>query len=628
VIKINNTSIAVPMPELKFRTRHDGVFKAMKERGCSNITSIIAANRVSDVSAKTYQDLFNPSIAKMDLWKLKDIEIASERIYQAKINKEYVALVTDFDVDGISSAVVMKRALCEIMGFEDERVKICVNFRMQTGYGFTIPAMEEMFSKFGEDTPPTLVITADQGSNDSPTIRVYKDIMRERGFPHSDAIVTDHHHISEGNTCSEAKAFINPQRPDDDFEDDTICGCMVALLVMSAARSHMVENGDLPEDTPSIKGLLTYACLATVADCVSLKSGINRFVIRSGLKAINQGLLPAWTVLKRKVNKPDAAINAQDLAFKLGPAINADSRTGGDGSNAINFLMAKTVEDANFYFEKLGVKNNRRKEVETSMLEFALEDASRQYYDKNMRGISVYLPDGSHGIHGIVATRIKDRFNCPVIIFSPSNRDDKNSPERVISGSGRCVEHLSIVDMVQKEVGQTVPLLKSGGHPAAMGMSIKLKHFDEFQEKFDLFVKENAKSFGLEDDFFYPRVMVDHLIKDGSLRTLQGLKILEEIHKLEPYGQRFEAPIFGINGTFLSASKTRSGEHMKVYFKDSIGFSHEAMCFFYEREPWLEILEVGQEYTFAVTLNYSAYSKTGLGMIVEGVAEGINAISR
>jgi single-stranded-DNA-specific exonuclease len=625
VIKINNTSIKVPMPELKFRKRHDGVYQAMKERGCSNITSIIAANRVSDVSSRTYQDLFNPSISDMDLWKLKDIEIAAERIMQAKKNNEYVALVTDFDVDGISSAVVMKKALCEIMGFDDDKVKICVNYRMEMGYGFTIDAMDAMFVKFDKDTPPTLVITADQGSNDSGTVRVYKDLLKERGFPHAAAIVTDHHHIDKGNTCSEALAFVNPQRPDDDFEDDTICGCMVALLVMSAARSYMVAEGELPEDTPSVSTLIMYAALATVADCVSLKSGINRFVIRKGLNAINNEAIPAWTVLKRKTRKPAAMITAQDLAFKLGPAINADSRTGGDGSNAVNFLMATTLEEANYYFEQLTVKNNRRKDVEMSMLESALADASEQYYEKGRRGIAVYLPDGSHGIHGIVATRVKDRFHCPVIIFSPSSKKEKNTPERHISGSGRCIEHLSIIDMVKIEIGKEVPFVKAGGHPAAMGMTIELQHFEAFQQGFDRVVKANSALLGFDDNFFYPRVMIDHLIKDKSLNALQGFGILEEQFKLEPYGQRFEAPIFGINGVFTGAGATKNGEHLKLTFKDSLGFSHVAMCFFYAREPWVDILEVGQEYTFAVTLNYNNFSDS-LGMILEGVGEGINAI--
>ncbi|MEG3765087.1 single-stranded-DNA-specific exonuclease RecJ [Alteromonas sp. 14N.309.X.WAT.G.H12] len=626
MIKINNTAIKVPMPELKFRKRHQGVFKTMHDRGCSNVVSIIAANRTTDISARAYQDLVKPSIGDMDLWKLKDIDIAADRILKAKRAGEHIALVTDFDVDGISSAVVMRLALVEYMGFDEDKVKIRVNYRMKLGYGFSLPAMEAMFENSG-DNPPTLVITADQGSNDSETVRVYKERMAELGYEHADVIVTDHHHIDEGNMCPEALAFVNPQRPDDDFEDPTICGCMVALLVMSAARAHMVSEGELPSEAPNLGSLLMYACLATVADCVSLKSGINRFVIRRGLKDINNEVIPAWHVLKRKVGKPADMLTAQDLAFKLGPAINADSRTGGDGSNAVNFLMSKTIEEANYYYEQLNVKNNRRKDIELAMLEAALEDASVQYYEKGMRGLSVYLPNGSHGIHGIVASRIKERFNCPAIVFSPSDRKETDSPGRHISGSGRCIDRLSIVDIVKKKVEPLCPSIKSGGHPAAMGLTIELQQFSLFQELFDRSVKEDAKDAGMDDGDFYPRVMVDHLIKDGSLQILNGLTLLNEQKKLEPYGQRFEAPIFAINGKFSRAQATRTGEHMTVFFIDSLGNEHSAMCFFHARQPWLSIMEVGQEYTFAVTVNYDKFKKK-MGMLIEGISEGFNNISR
>lgn len=626
MIHINNTKIKVPMPELKFRKRHQGVFNALRERGCSNIVSIIAANRTNDVSPRAQQDLLKPSITDMDFWKLKDIDIAADRILLAKQRGEYISLATDFDVDGISSAVLMKKALVEYMGFDDEKVNIDVNYRMEIGYGFSKAAMELMFEKAG-DNPPTLVITADQGSNDSVTAGLYKERMASLGYDYADVIVTDHHDIDEGNTCPEALAFINPRRPDDDFEDPTICGCMVALLVMSAARAHMVNEGALPENSPNLGELLMYACLATVADCVSLKSGINRFVIRRGLVDINNEVIPAWTVLKRKVNKPADMITAQDLAFKLGPAINADSRTGGDGSNAINFLMAKTVDEANFYFEELSSKNNRRKDIELSMLEAALADASEQYYEKGMRGLSVYLPNGSHGIHGIVASRIKERFNCPVIVFSPSDVNEKDHPERHITGSGRCIEELSIIDIVKKQILPVCPAIKAGGHPAAMGMTITLKQFPEFQKLFDVNVKKDSVDAGMNDSDFYPTVKIDHLIKDGSLRVLQGMGLLEEQKKLEPYGQRFETPIFGINGRFSRANPTRTGEHMKLHFIDSLGHEHSAMCFFYSRQPWLSILEVGQEYTFAVSVNYNNFEGK-MGMLIEGIAEGFNNISR
>jgi single-stranded-DNA-specific exonuclease len=629
-IVINGTKIKIPQSSLVFRRRNEGVFSDMQSRGESMITSIIASNRVTDSSQKTYQDLFQPSLSGMQFWKMKDIDLAAQRITEAKRANEIVGLVTDFDVDGISSAVVMYLALTEYMGFDKDNVQIHVNNRMKYGYGFNNDALDAVIERSGERLP-TLLITADQGSNDSSTIRVYKDFMSENGIDNADVIVTDHHHIKEGETCSEAFAFVNPQRPDCQFDDPTICGCVVALLVMSAAREYMKQNGDIPEDTPSLTPLLTYASLATVADCVSLKSGYNRCIIRKGLSDINNEVIPAWTVLKNSLNRPNGRVNVGDLGFKLGPAINSDSRTGGDGSDAIAFLLSTTVEEATVNYKKLQKRNTRRKEVDAAMQEAALKEASTQYYEEKKKALCIYLPKGSHGIHGIVASRVKENFSCPVIMFSPVDVNEKENPEKVITGSGRCIEQLSIVYMIQDKVGHIVEILGSGGHPAAMGLRIKLKNLAKFQKAFDDVVKEQALEIGLDNDVFSPHVMIDHLFQENDLHLLNSTDILSQVNRLEPYGQKFEAPVFAINGTLKDTKKFGKGvnenAHLTLIFRDSKGFERHATVFFYAKQPWMNELAVGESFTLAVTLNYDDFRK-GVGMIVQSASSGINSITK
>lgn len=628
-IRIGNTEIEVPQSELRMRKRNEHVYKSMRERGESEITSIIASNRIGDVSQKAYQDLVHPSLRDMAYWKLKDIDIAAKRIQQAKVNDEYIGLVTDFDVDGISSAVVMFLALTKYMGFDPKKVSFHVNNRMKYGYGFTPKALDAVIARDPENIP-TLLITADQGSNDSATVKIYKDMMINKGIEHASVIVTDHHHIDEGELCDEAIAFVNPQRPDDEFDDPTICGCVVALLVMSATRDFMRKNGDLPDDTPKLTPLLTYASLATVADCVSLKSGYNRCIVRRGLKDINDEVIPAWKVLKRKINKPFELVTATDLGFTLGPAINADSRTGGDGSDAINFLLAENEDEASYYYERLRSRNTRRKEIDLSMQESAIQEASAQYFGKKRKALVVYLPEGSHGIHGIVASRVKERFHCPTIIFSPVDKKEKDSPEKMITGSGRCIDNLSIIHMVKDRVGEKVNLV-GGGHPAAMGLKIKLGDLELFQEEFDKVVKEEAQDAFMDDSDFTPHVMVDHILQEDELALLKDTSILNQVNRLEPYGQRFEAPVFAING-MLSDTRTfgkgvNKDAHLNLFFRDSTGITRQAVVFFFNRQPWIEELAVGENYTFAVTLQYDSFKK-GVGLIVESVSSGVNAVVR
>lgn len=627
-IQIGNTKMTVPLPDMRFRRRNDKVLTKMMERGETFLTSIIASNRTNDTSHQAYQDLTTPSIANMAYWKLKDIDVASQRIAQAKIDGEKIGLVTDFDVDGISSAVVMKLALVKHMGFPDEKVQIFVNNRMLFGYGFTEKALNNVIEKSNGDVP-TLLITADQGSNDSNTIAKYKELMFKEGKHHAAVIVTDHHHIEPGESCEQAIAFVNPQRPDDEFEDKTICGCVVALVTMKSAQTHLISEGLIPSDSPKLKDLLTYASLATVADCVSLASGYNRCIVRKGLSDINKGIIPAWRVLKRKLNKPIEHVTAMDLGFTLGPAINADSRTGGDGSDAINFLMAETEEDAERHYASLVSRNTRRKEVDLSMQEAAIAEASKQYYKDGRRGIVVYLPSGSHGIHGIVASRVKDLFNCPTIIFSPVDKKEKDSDDKMITGSGRCIDGLSIVGIVKQHVAKEIPLV-GGGHPAAMGLKIKLGDLERFQELFDEKVKDDAEEAGLGRKF-NPRIHIDHLIQDDELNWLRNANHLEEINKLEPYGIKFEAPIFALNGTLLKTNTFGKGvnenAHLNVYFADSRGRQHKSVVWHYGRCSWIDEFSVGEEFTFAVTLNYDNYYKT-VGLQMVGAVPGVNSIKQ
>jgi single-stranded-DNA-specific exonuclease len=621
--RIGDKEIEIPIPDLRMRKRSSAVFEKMMDRGESFLVSVLSANRITDVSQSAYKALHMPSMRTLDMWRLKDIEKAVERIIVAKERGERVGLVTDFDVDGISSAVVMFRALTEHLGFEESQIVLYVNNRMEYGYGFNDKVLDRVMST--EDTP-TLLITADQGSNDNKRVVLFKDKMASKGIDYADVIVTDHHHINVGETCGDAAAFVNPQRHDCEFEDKTICGCMVALLLMAASHRTFVERNLIPSDTPSVQHLLTYASLATVADCVSLASEYNRFIVKKGLNDINQGVIPAWQVLMENRYKSNSQITSRDLAFLLGPAINADSRTGGDGSDALNFLMAKNLDDARGAYAALTKRNNRRKDIELSMVEVALEDASEQYYSRGFKGISIYLPKGSHGIHGIVASRVKEKFQCPVIVFSPVDLNEKDHAKRELTASGRSIDHIDIHTIMTK-IKEEMPI-EFGGHPMALGVKKLTKDlFSEFQEKFNKYVLEaGAERVGSDavKDFFYPFVEVDHLIQENELKWLRDVNTLGEISKLEPYGQRFELPIFAINGVFVGSKRFgKTNAHLNIMFQDSMGNDHVATLFNYERASFVSQLVVGNLFTFSFKMEYDSYKKA-IGLQIESIAKGMN----
>lgn len=622
--KIGNTMVDLPIPNLVMRNRNEKVFEKMIVRGESYIVSLISANRINDVSDSAYRSLHSPSMKNLDFLKLKDIDKAVERIVQAKINNEKIGLVTDFDVDGITSAVVMRSALRDYLGFKDEDIIPYVNNRMQYGYGFNDEVLKRVVNS---PVVPTLLITADQGSNDNDRVIAFNEHMKSKGIEGTDVIVTDHHHIKAGERCANAAAFVNPQRVDCEFEDKTICGCVVSLLVMAAARKEFIAQGLIPSSTPSVKHLLTYASLATVADCVSLATENNRFIVLKGLFDINRGLIPAWQVLKENQYEPDALITSRDLAFLLAPAINADSRTGGDGSDAMDFLMAENVQSARDAYTRLKTRNNRRKDLELSMVEVALADASQQYFTQERRGLVIYLPKGSHGIHGIVASRVKERFSCPTIIFSPVDANEKEHDDIELTASGRSVEGIDIFHLLEK-IEDQLPM-SFGGHPMALGVKkLTKRHLEQFGILFDQAVKDEAKKKGFAETFFYPFVEIDHLCQEDELHWLSELTSLDEIAKLEPFGQRFEMPIFAVNGKLVDLKPFgKSSNHLNLVFRDSLGRQHRGVLFNFERYAFMNELVIGGVYTFAFKMEYDSF-RNSVGIQIESVYPGMNAVKK
>jgi single-stranded-DNA-specific exonuclease len=619
-----------PTVQMKLRKQDPSVLEKVRALGEPEIVSIIAANRLTP--SDDIPSMLRPSLKDVadKLMHMKDLNKAAERVSQAILNDEVIALCVDFDVDGISSGVVLKSALVEYFGAKEENIRLHVNKRLEFGYGFNPKALDVIL-QYDVDNPPTLLITADQGSNDNAQTLSYKKYMKSRGVENCDVIITDHHEINTDDAGRDAFAFVNPQQKDCNFYDKTICGCVVALFLCVQTRlyleKHYQEIGS-DKKVPRIEGLIPFACMATIADCVSLRSEINRFIIRYGKSALQKGIIPAFKVIKDNISTPDQIISTKDIAFSLAPRINADSRTGGDGMTAVNFLMAKTEEDAIYYFERLTKRNNRRKDEEKAMLKEALVQASHQYYEEGKRAFTIYLPDGNHGIHGIVASRIKERFNCPVIMFAPVDRESEDNQSRELSASGRSIDGIHINEVLQDMKDDGMPFV-FGGHKMALGVKkLLVSGLPEFAEAFDKGVKEQAleKGFDLEEDF-KPFVLVDHVLGKDLLPSLRSMNVLEVLNKLDPYGQKFDAPVFALNVKVVRFElKGQNKEHVKIKFKDSTGFTFDSMYFQYASSPIYGTLLNGGEYTLAVELGYDSFYKR-LGIQIQAMTEGYNNIA-
>ena len=364
------------------------------------------------------------------------------------------------------------------------------------------------------------MITADNGSSDE--LRIAR--LKAAGI---DVIVTDHHGIPAEGIPLSAYACLNPTREDCQFPDPYIAGCMVAWLLMAATRRTMVDAGDLPAETPSMTDLLDFVAVGTVADCVSMARSLNnRVVVQYGLQKINQFTRPCWQALRPLLK--NIQVTPEDLGFLIGPLLNSDGRLS-DALGSVSFLLAPDLESASRWVENLYQQNQERKRIQQELVTDALRQAEHQVMS-GRSSIVVYLEEGHAGVHGIAASRIKDHFGRPVVIFSPKQNDAV-----MITGSCRSIDALHIRETLQQIADQHPDLiLKFGGHKAAAGLSIALENFEDFSQAFEAQVAEN-----LADHSVGPVIWTD-----GQWEGHFDPARLQALQTLQPYGREFDEPIF------------------------------------------------------------------------------------
>lgn len=592
---INNKKINLPPIKIVDRKFNREIFNKARMEGLSPIAAKILANRKFDYNVDL-KNIINPTMksVNLDIYKLKDIEKAADRISNAIINGETIALLCDFDVDGISSAAVLYSSFVDYFQCDPTKIKILISHRMMYGYGFRQEILEEIVNS---SIIPTLLITADQGSSDEERIKSYNEIMIKKGYKDHAVIVTDHHHI-KGKGPQSAFAVVNPQRHDDEFIDKTICGCAVALFTMVATRDSLIKKNHLNGNIPKLTNLLTYATAATIADCVDMSSVLNRAIVNKGLLDINNGTIPAWKIMKTDIvgNKP---ITSSSIGFGLGPRINACSRTGGDGLVALKYYLSENESEAKRYLTLLETMNEDRKKIEKKLVLSALIQAS-DLYTKGHYSLVIYLPEGHHGVHGIASSRITEKYGRPTIIFSPKEEvvieENNKKIKKVITvtGSGRSIEGVDLTYILDKiEEKEPNLFLGKGGHEMAAGMSIRVEDIPKLRDLFEIEVKSILK----EEPF--PKILIDGELKEN---TFINFDLLDQIRTLEPYGNGFEEPIFKAK-VFIQKLEIQgtNKDTLRITFIHN-GYEHKGVIFKYDQHPNFGKIFEGQIYTIAFNL--------------------------
>jgi len=497
--------------------------------------------------------------AKEQNQALKGLEQACSLLHTALINKTNIIIIGDFDADGATSTALMMVAL-NLMGSTNH--SFLVPNRFEYGYGLT-PEIVDIAASQGAQ----MLVTVDNGISWVAGVNRAKELGLQ-------VIVTDHH--LPGHELPIADAIVNPNQEGCPFRSKSLAGVGVAFYVMLALRSYLREKKYFTEHNiaePNIAQLLDLVALGTVADVVSL-DGNNRILVEQGLKRIRAGQTrPGIQALIEVANKNQQRLVASDFGFALGPRINAAGRLD-DMSYGINCLLAPDLASARVMARDLDDLNKARREIEQGMqseAEQVLKSLSfneKHFNESNLpNAIALFQQDWHHGVIGIVAGRLKEKFHRPCIVFAKGSDDSENSTEQQeIKGSARSIPGLHIRDLLEHIDSQYPELIiKFGGHAMAAGLSIKQQDFDKFSAAFNELAGKWLKKEDLESI----------ILSDGELELNQlTLTFAEQLRDAGPWGQNFPEPLF--DDTFNLVQQRIVGEkHLKLVVEKQGEFGKE-----------------------------------------------------
>jgi len=445
--------------------------------------------------------------------QLMGIASAVELIINAIKNKQKILIVGDFDADGATSTAVCMRAL-KMLGHLN--VSYLVPNRFDYGYGLS-PEIVAVACQ----NKPDLLITVDNGISSVQGVQA----ARDAGIT---VLVTDHH--LAGHELPNANAIVNPNQPGCTFPSKNLAGVGVIFYVMLAVRAGLREANYFSEmiKEPNMGLLLDLVSLGTVADVVPLDEN-NRILVAQGLNRMLAGKACVGIQAILKIAGRDIQrIVSSDLGFAIGPRLNAAGRLE-DMSLGIECLITDDANQAMSIAEQLDQLNKSRREIEQQMQNQAMK--SLKHLEESMSqqalpyGMCLYNADWHQGVIGILASRIKEKFNRPVIVFANDN-------DTIIKGSARSIKGLHIRDVLES-VSTKNPgmLIKFGGHAMAAGMSLLKTNFKKFESAFNEEVKKQ-----LDDD-----ALQGVIESDGELQGEDfGLPLAESIRNAGPWGQGFE----------------------------------------------------------------------------------------
>ena len=460
---------------------------------------IIDENIINSYINPVYKYLHSPKT-------MKDVVIAVDIIKRKIQENKKIRIIGDYDVDGIISVFILYTALKKCGANVDYEIPD----RIKDGYG-----INENIVKVAYDEGVDTIITCDNGISAIDQIQYAKDL----GLT---VIVTDHHDvpfIEEDGVrtflSSQADAIINPKQIECEYKFKSICGAGVAFKLMEALYE------EIGMDKEECYKLIEFVAIATVCDVVDLIDE-NRIFVKNGLEMLNNSKNIGINALKKACGLEDKKITVYHLGFVIGPCLNASGRLD-SAKKGLELLLMEDDEEAEKLAQEIVDLNDARKNMTKEGVDRAINiiDSTDINNDKIL---VVYIPDIHESLAGIVAGRVKEKYNKPTIILIKS--------EEGVKGSARSIEEYNEFEglLACKEL-----LDKFGGHPMAVGLSLQEDKVDELRKAL------NNKC-ELTDEDLTRKIMIDSSLPLEYL----NLHLIEELNVLEPFGKGNSKPVFGV----------------------------------------------------------------------------------
>ena len=524
--------------------------------GITSTCARVLYGRGYDTVEKAEAFLKNTDVSIYNPFAMKDMDKAAARVLRAIEEGENVAIVGDYDADGVSATAVLYLYLEE--SNPEMKLGYYIPDRFTEGYGMSRGAVDTLHAHGA-----TLIITVDTG------ITAIEEVAYATSLG-IDVVVTDHHECREH--LPEALAVVDPHRPDCEYPFSELAGVGVAFKLITAVEA--LKRGETAPSRETVRFIYDkfsdIVAIGTVADVMPVIDE-NRAIIVQGLRKINRSPRPGIKALVEYISSGKASaseITATTISFFLAPRINAAGRME-HASRALELLLIgegdrDSARAATLLAEHLGELNAERQKKESYIMR-DLEEKVAEQCDPEEDRVLVIADDEWHpGVIGIVASKVVEKYNRPAILVTFDGAAESSPSDSDIGkGSGRSIEGVNLIEAI---CASSDCLVKYGGHELAAGLSVTRGQLDAFREQINAYIKAH------ETEDMWTHVVTADLALSASEVTM---RLADELMLLEPFGMANATPLFLMEDvTVITARAIGNGSHVKFRLeKDGVALT-------------------------------------------------------